>query len=341
MLAGCALFPPDNAWNQRVDALPRASGSAAIVRTMAISHLHPDFGTAYGIPYNVVTSAVPGRSVRFDYADESDPGPYPIPAQPAQEQGSDGHILVVNSDTCRLYELFDARIASGGGWAAGSGATWDLSSNAVRPAGWTSADAAGLPILPGLARYDEAAAGQINHALRFTLSRTQAAYLFPARHRASSVRDPAVAPMGLRVRLKAGYSIASFPPQARVVLLALKRYGMIVADNGSSGYITGAPSPSWNDDALHTLHLVPGSALEVVDTTTLTGTPRARLWNASVRVSRGRVVGRAFLSADARVALEAVRGGRVVRRVLVRCRLGLVSVSLRALAGARYRLVVR
>jgi hypothetical protein len=200
-------------------------------------------------------------------------GPYPIPANVAIEGGraSDGdrHALIVDRDHCRLYELFALYPTGGGRWKAGSGAIWDLRSNRLRPAGWTSADAAGLPILPGLARYEEAARGRIEHALRFTASRTRRAYVWPARHFASSDSDPALPPMGLRVRLKASYPISSFPPQARVVLRALKEYGMILADNGSDWYVSGAPHPKWSNDQLHTLHRVPGSAFEVVDASRL------------------------------------------------------------------------
>ena len=306
------------------------------MRRMAIPHLHPDFGTQYGIPWNVATAATARVPVTFDYADESDRGPYPIGPAPKQENGSDAHVLIVDRDACRLYELYAAR-RSGDRWHAGSGAIWDLTSNVVRPAGWTSADAAGLPILPGLARADEAASGSIDHAIRFTLPRTQAAYLYPARHLASDVRDPAVAPMGLRLRLKGSFDISRFSAQSRIVLRALRRYGMIVADNGSAGYLTGDPSGTWNDDALHDLHGVPGSAFEVVDTTTLTGTPTPRVWNIATRTSRGRATVRFFLTADARVTVSAVRGSRVVQSVSLTARQGLVGVRIRAVKGARYQ----
>jgi len=261
----CPIYPADNPWNQRVDTLPVASGSPALMRRMAIPHLHPDFGSVYGIPFNVATASTPRFHVTFQYASESDRGPYPIPANPRVEGGSDAHLLVVDRDACRLYELFAAS-HDAGGWSAGSGAIWDLRSNAVRPESWTSADAAGLPIFAGLARYDEAARGVIDHALRFTLAQTQAAYVYPARHIASDVSDPAAAPMGLRLRLKRSYPLGRFHGQPRIVLQALRDYGMIVADNGSSGYVTGAPDARWSDDALHVLHQVPGSAFEVVDT---------------------------------------------------------------------------
>jgi hypothetical protein len=276
----CPLFPASSPWNQRVDKLPVAADSDRLVASIGLDdHMHADFGSGLweggpiGIPITVVRGTQAKTRVSFDYADESDKGPYPIPANVAIEGGraSDGdrHALIVDRDHCRLYELFALYPTGGGRWKAGSGAIWDLRSNRLRPAGWTSADAAGLPILPGLARYEEAARGRIEHALRFTASRTRRAYVWPARHFASSDSDPALPPMGLRVRLKASYPISSFPPQARVVLRALKEYGMILADNGSDWYVSGAPHPKWSNDQLHTLHRVPGSAFEVVDASSL------------------------------------------------------------------------
>jgi hypothetical protein len=217
-------------------------------------------------------------AVEFEYAHESDPGPYLLPAPVKLEGGpeatGDRHAIVVDRDTCRLYELF-ALYPQGGNpaWRAGSGAIWGLRSNRLRPRGWTSADAAGLPILPGLARYGEVPRGVIDHALRFTVRRSRRAYVYPARHYASNSTDPSLPPMGLRLRLRASYPIAGFPPQARVILGALKRYGMIVADNGSSWYVSGAPSPGWNNDQLHTLHRVKGSDFVVVDTSSLRPLP--------------------------------------------------------------------
>ena len=270
-LAGCALFPADNPWNQRVDTLPVAANSAAIINSIgANTGLHPDFGSGtwnggpIGIPYNVVTAAQKKVRVSFDYADESDAGPYPIPAKVKLEYGSDRHALIVDSSACRLYELYALK-KNGSRWHAGAGAIWSLNSNALRPAGWTSADAAGLQILPGLARYDEVAAGSIDHALRFTASKTRRAYVYPARHYASSLTDPALPPMGLRVRLRASFDTSGFPVQARVILDALKRYGMVVADNGSDWFISGVPDTHWSNDALHTLGQVKGSDFEVVD----------------------------------------------------------------------------
>jgi hypothetical protein len=261
--------------NLAVDALPVAASSQTIVSSIgANGHLHADFGAGLwdgkpiGIPVTVVGKATPRSKVAFDYADESDPGPYPIPANVKIEGGGDAHAILVDADACKLYELY-ALSRTSRGWRAGSGAIWSLTSNQLRPAGWTSADAAGLPILPGLARYDEVAAGRIDHALRFTVSRTRRAYVWPARHFASSLTSAALPPMGLRLRLKASYNVAGFPPQARVVLQALKQYGMIVADNGSSWFVSGAPDERWSNDDLHTLGRVPGSAFEVVDTSRL------------------------------------------------------------------------
>ena len=273
----CAIFPKTNAWNKRVDSLPVAPDSDAIISSIgADTGLHPDFGAGLyqggriGIPFDVVTRRTPRSRVAFDYADESDKGPYPIPRNVHVESGADRHALLLDRDACKLYELY-ALTHTRTGWHAGSGAIWSLRSNRLRPAGWTSADAAGLPILPGLARYDEVARGVIDHALRFTVDRTRRAYISPARHYASSLTDPALPPMGLRVRLKAGFDVSSFPKQARVVLTALKRYGMLVADTGSSWYISGAPDPRWKNDDLHTLGRVTGSDFEVVQTGRVTG----------------------------------------------------------------------
>lgn len=275
----CTIFPATNAWNERVDALPVAADSAQMIQSIGLSRgLHPDFGSGLyggepiGIPFDVVSKKTPRARVSFDYAGESDKGPYPIPKTVHIEDGrsSDGdrHALLLDKDACRLYELF-ALYPKGSGWSAGSGAVWSLRSNAVRRAGWTSADAAGLPIFPGLARYDEVARGVINHALRFTAQRTRRAYVYPARHYASSSDDPGLPPMGLRVRLKASVDISGFPKQARVVLQALKTYGMILADNGSSWYISGAPNPRWSNDDLHSLERITGADFEVVDTSGL------------------------------------------------------------------------
>jgi len=271
---GCPLFPETNVWNKPVGKLSVRSSSKKIVRAIgARLPVHADFGSGLwdggpiGIPITVVDSSQAPSAVDFKYEDESDPGPYPIPAGVAIEggDGSDGdrHAVIVDSDSCTLYELFALYPTP---WSAGSGAIWSLTSNALRPRGWTSADAAGLPILPGLVRYEEVAAGHIDHAIRFTVSRSRRAYVYPARHFASSLTSKSLPPMGLRLRLRSNYPLAGFPYQARVVLKALKRYGMIVADNGSSWYLTGAPDPGWDNDQLHTLGKVKGSDFRVVDT---------------------------------------------------------------------------
>jgi len=278
----CRIFPANNPWNQRVDKLPLTANSAAIVKSIGRSTgLHPDFGSGLyagepiGIPYTTVSGHQSKLKVKFQYASESDKGPYPIPKNVPIEGGrkstGDRHALIVDRDACRLYELYALYPPKHGKttWRAGSGAIWSLNSNHVRPKTWTSADAAGLPILPGLARYEDLTHGGIDHALRFTVSRTRRAFVYPARHFASDLTDKRLPRMGERLRLKASYNISHFPKQARAVLRALKIYGMIVADNGSDWYISGAPSSHWNNDDLHSLGQVKGSAFEVVDTTKL------------------------------------------------------------------------
>jgi hypothetical protein len=279
--AKCPVFPKSNPWNKRVDKLPLVRNSAAIVRSIGVGgSVHADFGSGLyegapiGIPYTTVSKSQKRVRVKFDYADESDKGPYPIPKNAPIEggRGSDGdrHVIVVDRDACKLYELYAAYPVNGGSsWKAGSGAIWSLESNKVRPKGWTSADAAGLPILPGLARFEDLKKGGIDHALRFTAKSTRKAFIFPARHFASSLTYPDLPAMGQRLRLKASFNVNGFPRQARAVLVALKRYGMILADNGSSWFITGAPNKGWNNDDLHTLGKVKGSDFEVVDTSRL------------------------------------------------------------------------
>jgi hypothetical protein len=271
----CPVFPKTNPWNRRVDRLPVAQNSAAIIGSIGTdTGLHADFGSGLwdgspiGIPYDVVSKKTPRARVTFEYSDESDHVRYPIPKRVHIEGGNDHHALLIDKTACRLYELGGLE-KQNGRWHAWAGATWSLRSNHVRPAGWTSADAAGLPIFPGLARYDEAKRGVIDHALRFTVQRSRRAYIYPARHYASSLTDPSLPPMGLRVRLKASFDTSGFPRQARIVLIALKRYGMTVADNGSDWYITGAPNRGWSNDQLHTLGRVKGSDFEVVDTSNL------------------------------------------------------------------------
>lgn len=270
---GCRVFPAGNVWNRRVDALPVRSDSEVLKTSIGLDrYLHPDFssirGGGYGIPYNIVSKSTRRSRVAFKWPGESDRVRYPIPSKVKREAGSDRHILMLDKSSCTLYELFDAR-KSNGTWRAGSGAVWDLDSNRLRPSGWTSADAAGLPILPGLVRYDEVSAGAIRHALRFTAPRTRTSYIYPARHQSGASASSDLPPMGLRVRLKESVDISGYPRQARVILTALKRYGMILADNGSPWYVTGAPHTRWDDDALHTLHRIHGSDFEVVDTSGL------------------------------------------------------------------------
>jgi hypothetical protein len=264
------VFPADNAWNTDVSAQPVDPASATLIASCGVRNLHPDFGSVYGIPYVLAGSNTPRRPVSFYYDDESDPGPYPIPDNPPIEGGpestGDRHVLVVDTVAWKLYEIGDAYPLNGGtSWSAGAGAVFDLASNALRPLYWTSADAAGLPIFPGLVRYDEAVTkGAIDHAVRFTCPRTRRAFVSPARHYASSDTSSALPPMGMRVRLESSYDVSAYPAEVQVILRALKKYGMILADNGSGWYITGAPDPRWDDDRLGALKQVPSSAFEVV-----------------------------------------------------------------------------
>ncbi len=274
-LGGCPLFPNNNIWNTPIQKLPVDPRSSDYISSIgAATGLHPDFGTVYegdpiGIPYNLVTGDQPGVQVSFVYDDQSDHVLYPIPDNPLVEAGSDRHILIVDTDNCGLYELFAAE-KQGASWQAGSGAFYNLYSNALRPDDWTSADAAGLPILPGLVRYDEVASGQINHALRFTVSTTRSSHVWPARHDASSHTGLSLPPMGQRFRLKANFDISGFSPQVQVILSAMKTYGLILADNGSNWYISGSPDDRWDDDMLVSeLRMVKGSDFEAVSSTIL------------------------------------------------------------------------
>jgi hypothetical protein len=271
---GCPVLPAEDPLNQEIASAPVSPSSAEYIASIGLSgHLHPDFGTnpSYGIPYTVVGPGQAEAPIRFTaFRAESDPGPYPIPAQAPIEGGGrkgrgDRHVLVVQEGTCMLYELYKAG-RKGAGWKAAAGAVFDLRSSALRPEGWTSADAAGLPIFPLLVRHSEVSAGQIDHALRVTVPQTQRGYIHPATHFASSSSDPRLPPMGLRLRLKASYSLAGFHGQSLVILEALKRYGLIVADNGSPWFITGAPDPGWNEGDLAQIKQVPGSEFEAVDT---------------------------------------------------------------------------
>ena len=271
----CPVFPAGNVWNQDISALPVASNSDTLIANIGLdTGLHPDFGSyrGYGIPYNTVPGSQRKLTVRFDYSSQSDHVGYPIPRRPRIEAGSDHHMLIVNSGTCKLYEMWNVRHTRRG-WRAGSGAVWKMTSNALRPDGWTSADAAGLPILPGLVRYPEVAAGVIDHALRFTAPQTRDAHIYPARHDAGSGSSASLPPMGLRVRLKASFDLSQLSPQARVVAVALQHYGMILADNGSPWYVSGVSNKRFNDDDLRTLNRITGRDLEVVDTSGLVNTP--------------------------------------------------------------------
>jgi len=273
------MTPVDSFWHADVSALPVHPQSSAWITSVGTSAgLKADFGSGLwnggpiGIPYTTVPGTQPRVPVSFDYADESDPGPYPVPADAPIEGGSgstgDRHVLLVDRDACRLWELYAAYPQNGGAsWTAGSGATWDLKSNAMRPLGWTSGDAAGLPILPGLVRFDEVAAGEIDHVIRFTAPRTYN-YVWPASHKASSggTSDP---PMGAWFRLKASFDISGFSAQNQVILRALRKHGMVLADNGSSLFMSGVPDPSWNNSDLNLLRNVPGSAFEAVDVSSL------------------------------------------------------------------------
>jgi hypothetical protein len=277
---GCAIYPGDHIWNARVDTLPVDANSPAYISTIGASTgLHPDFGSGtwqgspIGIPFVTVPGTQPLVDVAFGYDDESDPGPYPIPPDAPIEggPGSDGdrHVLVLDRDNCVLYETFYAWPQPDGSWYAGSGAVFDLKAYDLRPDGWTSADAAGLPILPGLVRYDEVAAGEIRHAIRFTASQTRRAYIWPARHYASSLTGSQYPPMGQRFRLKADFDISGSSPQVQVILQAFKTYGIILADNGSNWFISGAPDERWDNDVLRELKQVHGSDFEAVNVSSL------------------------------------------------------------------------
>ena len=272
--AGCPVFPASSPWHENIANLPVSPLSSQYIDAIgAATNLHPDFGQerAYGIPYAIVPANQPKVAIHFTaYGDQSDPGPYPIPpnapVEGGQNAGGDRHVLVLQKGTCMLYELYDAHPNADGSWDAGSGAVFNLRANKLRPDGWTSADAAGLSIFAGLIRHDEIKRGQINHAIRFTVPETQAGFIHPATHFASSSANPDLPPMGLRLRLEASYPIASFPRTDRIILRAMKTYGLILADNGSPWFFQGATDPRWNDNVLDMLKTVPGSAFQAVQT---------------------------------------------------------------------------
>ena len=276
-IGGCPIFPAKNIWNVPIDKMPVHPASAAFVKTEGPeAPLHPDFGPSSAIPFAVVPADQPMVPITFG-SEESDPGPYPIPPNPPVEQGEDAHMLILRQEECRLYEVYAGKKLPNGTWTGGSGAIYDLRMNGLRPDGWTSADAAGLPILPGLVRYDEAAAGSIRHAIRVTVPKTANSYVWPARHYASRLSGVQYPPMGTRFRLKASYDISRFDPIVRTILQALKTYGMILSDNGSPWFITGAPDPRWNDEILGQLKRVKGSDFEAVDVSSLQGGPNSAL----------------------------------------------------------------
>ena len=271
-IGGCQMFPASNPWNTDISGYPLNADSAQYMAEMNPSgstHLHPDFGSdpSYGIPYNVVAIAHANFTpIAFtEYASQSDPGPYPIPNSPAIEAGSDMHMLILDTDNCTDYETYDTQDTASG-WTAANGAVWPLNPNALRPEGWTSADAAGLPILAGLVRYDEVQAGALNHAVRFTMNNTSQGHIHPATHDAATSSATWAPPMGLRIRLKASYDTSGFTGNSLVILTAFKKYGLILADNGSDFYFTGSTNTSWNDNDLNQLKSVPASAFEVVAT---------------------------------------------------------------------------
>jgi hypothetical protein len=280
--SGCPIFPADNVWHSDISKLPVHARSAAWMASMdsASTDLHPDFGSSgepmpYGIPYTVVGSSHADVPVDFYYPDESDAGPYPFGTDTPIEGGSDRHAIMIDRDACKLYELFDAEYASGGESTAGSGAIWSLKSNALRPAGWTSADAAGLPIFAGLVRLDEVKAGTVDHAIRMTAQQTDKSYVWPARHQAGAANNKNLPPMGARFRLKASFSTSGFRSDTKTILAAMKEYGMILADNGSDWYFTGAASDDWPNDMLDELKSVPASAFEAVDASSLMISPNS------------------------------------------------------------------
>ncbi len=272
--AGCNVFPANNVWNTRVDNLPVDKNSAAYIASANATNnkLHPDFGYGGGMPYNIVSGSQAKSPVTFYY--NGDPGPYPIPSNVNIEAGSDHHAILYDNTNCVLYELFNLSWQTNH-WGAGSGAIFPLNSNALRPAGWTSADAAGLPIFPGLVRYDEVASGKINHALRLTIDHTRNGYIWPARHSASSLTGLQYPPMGQRFRLKASFDMSTFPAPVQVILQALKTYGLILADNGTSWHLTGIGDTRWNDSVMHQMTWVLGGDFEAVDESSLMVDPNS------------------------------------------------------------------
>lgn len=351
-IGGCSVLPANNIWNAAIDTLPVASNSATLVNTIGASvRVHADFGSGLyqgapiGIPFVTVPGSQPKYPATFEYDDESDAGPYAVPLNAPIEGGSqssgDRHAIAIDTTNCILYELYSA-YPQAASWQAGSGAIYDLRSNALRPAGWTSADAAGLPIFPGLVRYDEVAAGEIRHAIRLTVPQTRRAYVWPARHFASSLTDAKYPPMGQRFRLRANFPVTNYPADVQVILRAMQKYGLILADNGSAWFISGAPDDRWNNDNLARLHTVVGSDFEAVDASGLMVDPNSgqvrgsasacdlngdgAVNSADVQISTNAAIGLAPCGAadlDGSGRCDVVDIQRVVRAVLGSgCRLG-------------------
>lgn len=314
-VGGCQSFPSNNIWNTPIHTMPVHARSSQYVATVGADlSLRNDFGSGLwngapiGIPYVVVGISTPKKSVVFDYTDESDNVEYPIPDNPPIEGGDassgDRHVLIVDSSTCTLYELYHV-VKQNSAWTAGSGAVFDLSSNALRPDTWTSADAAGLPILPGLVRYDEVASGAIHHMIRFTVPKTSRAYLWPARHYASSITDPAYPPMGLVMRLKNTFDTSALQPQARIIAKALMTYGMILADNGSAWYMSGVPDERWDMDDLYTLRQIHGRDFEAVDISSLMADRNSGVVKSNTSVVEQSKEKRTFVVTAGRVEIAA------------------------------------
>lgn len=278
-ISGCSVFPSTNVWNTPVNTLPVDPNSAAYIASMNAtkSTIYPDFNTilTWGMPYNVASGTTPKVPVTFAYAGESDAGPYPIPATVTIQPGADRHIIIVDSTNCVLYETASTAGSATAGWSASSGAIWSLKSNALRTSGWTSADAAGLPIFPGMVRVDEVLAGSINHALRLTADHTRNTFIWPARHAASKLTGTQYPPMGQRFRLKASFDISGYAPQARVILQAMKTYGLILADNGPSWDLTGTSDTRWDNAALDSIKSISGNNFEAINETSLMKDPNS------------------------------------------------------------------
>jgi hypothetical protein len=348
------VFPSNSVWNTPINNLPVDPNSSAYINTIgSTAPLHADFSsTGGGVPYNIVPASQPLVTVDFVANTQGDPGPYPIPANAQIEQGSDHHVLVLDRGNCKIYELWEASLnADGVTWSANNGAIFDLNSDILRPRGWSSADAAGLPILPGLVKYDEVMSGQINHAIRMTAPQTLDNFRWPARHEASSLTGTQYPPMGERFRLQASFDVTSFPAPVQVILNALKTYGAILADNGSSWYLTGAPDSQWNDSEMATISQVFGSNMEAVAESSLavdansgavTRSPVAlvgiylnqREVSAGAKVTAQAILTAAAPSGGATVSVANSNSGAVSAPAMVTIPAGSVSVSVPITIGS-------